>query len=212
MSWTSEPWQQWEDHPDIFAGAITHNDPFRLSGGERVAEFATDDDGCDRGVANAARAVACVNACVGIADPAQYLATLRARVAELEGKSEREHSSRVFYQDLVYKACNVVDEALGRCVGNGTRTSDVGMPDGVREMASRLYAKLAWRYAHDCARKYVVACDVYRGALPASDGGRGPSPSDLASLWQKWDEARKDAEHADELAKKDALAGKESQK
>lgn len=142
----------------------------------------------------------------------EEVATLRARVAELEGKSEREHSSRVFYQDLVYKACNVVDEALGRCVGNGTRTSDVGMPDGVREMASRLYAKLAWRYAHDCARKYVVACDVYRGALPASDGGRGPSPSDLASLWQKWDEARKDAEHADELAKKDALAGKDGAK
>jgi hypothetical protein len=33
---------------------------------------------------NAARIVACVNACAGMEDPAKEIATLRARIAELE--------------------------------------------------------------------------------------------------------------------------------
>ena len=40
--------------------------------------------------ANAARIVACVNACEGMADPAAEIAALRARVAELEKEASHE--------------------------------------------------------------------------------------------------------------------------
>ena len=40
--------------------------------------------------ANAARIVACVNACKGMADPAAEIAALRARVAELEKEAGHE--------------------------------------------------------------------------------------------------------------------------
>jgi uncharacterized protein YhaN len=44
--------------------------------------------------ANAGRVVACVNACAGMADPAAEIATLRARVAELEKEAARGMSGK----------------------------------------------------------------------------------------------------------------------
>lgn len=51
------------------------------------------------GAEQVARAVACMNACAGMADPAAEIATLRARVAELEDALETERSNTAFEQE-----------------------------------------------------------------------------------------------------------------
>lgn len=82
MKHTPEPWVQWESQPDVFGGDVTKNDECTITGGMRIADFACDEEDDQPGVANAARACACVNALAGVAEPEAAMAKVRALLAE----------------------------------------------------------------------------------------------------------------------------------
>ena len=74
---TPEPWD-WRGPWKVVAGDSIHD-----ANGNVSLSISHNHGGIEWGSA-AARIVACVNACEGMADPAAEIAALRARVAELE--------------------------------------------------------------------------------------------------------------------------------
>ena len=81
---TPEPWYE-------AGGIIFYHKGERLLSDSLIAKFfASPRYGLNvkTSYANAARVVACVNACAGMADPAAEIAALRARVAELEKEAQ----------------------------------------------------------------------------------------------------------------------------
>lgn len=76
--WDAEPWHLWVEHGIIYSGECGQNEPWVHSGGFQVGTFEDTEFSNDkRDQQNAARAVACVNACAGIADPASVLREVR---------------------------------------------------------------------------------------------------------------------------------------
>jgi len=77
---TPEPWY-------AAGGRIFYQKGERIPSDSFIAKFLASPryaQNVKTSYANAARVVACVNACAGMADPAAEIAALRARVAELE--------------------------------------------------------------------------------------------------------------------------------
>ena len=86
MKHTKEPWIQWQDHPDVFAGGVVSQTPYSITGGERVADFSHDDpsDEDATGIANAARCVSCINALAGIPNPPAFVEAVKELVDMLD--------------------------------------------------------------------------------------------------------------------------------
>ena len=91
---------------------------------------------------------------------------LQAEVATLSEKLDREKAARIYYQDIVYAVCNVLDEILGR---NGP---DGGIVCGtldqptheVQDAVRHLQSKLDMRNEHVMILEQQVA-DAIAGAV-----------------------------------------------
>jgi hypothetical protein len=105
----------------------------------------------DSGAADAARIVACVNACAGMDDPAAALARLRERVAELERDAALNASAReVAGKAMALKdAEDAWDRAMDAEIESGGNELN-----SLQDAADALHASIGkYRAAHESARK-----------------------------------------------------------
>ena len=77
---TPEPWVVMPVNESWYGVQHTHHKFTPLGSCQLTVDY------CPESKSNAARIVACVNACAGMEDPAAEIAALRARVAELDAQ------------------------------------------------------------------------------------------------------------------------------
>jgi hypothetical protein len=96
QSWPKEPWR-FDVRDD--QGNLWSADDLPLLRAEDIGRGMRQILGIEWEPGVQARIAACVNACAGIADPAQEIAAKDARIAELELEVRRHRNSGMHYDD-----------------------------------------------------------------------------------------------------------------